>query len=97
VFINNLLVVFFNRSMYSAIMWIPERARKRLVFIGRTRKWLAEYCGIERTSLNENLRDNGRPPSRPVLKLMAQALECDECYLDPPIESERESRTQAVG
>ena len=56
-------------------MWKFERALELLDKQGRTRKWLAEQCGIEITSLN-HLLIGSRVPSRPVLLLMARALEC---------------------
>lgn len=63
-------------------MWNPDRALKLIEKHGRTRKWLAEQCGIGYASLNYIL--NGRKPGRPVLKLMANALGTDEAELMPP-------------
>lgn len=49
---------------------------------GRTRKWLAQKCGIALNSLDQYLSEAAaRVPSLPVRKLMAIALECPE--LDP--------------
>lgn len=59
--------------------WNNEGARELLVKLGRTKRWLAEQCGIELTSLNVCLQ--GRAPGRPVLKLMALALETTEEFL----------------
>jgi transcriptional regulator with XRE-family HTH domain len=59
--------------------WKPEKALKLLEEQGRTRKWLAAQCGIHIKSLHRIL--SGHPPSLPVLKLMAIALEIDEEYL----------------
>lgn len=55
-------------------MWKALKAKELLDVQGRTRRWLAEQCGIELQSLN-HLLNGQRNPSRPVLLLMAQALE----------------------
>lgn len=53
-----------------------EAVRQKIEEQGRTRKWLAEYCGIKVPSFNHIL--SGRTqPGMPVLKLLAQALGCD--------------------
>lgn len=53
--------------------WNPEKALERIEQEGRTRKWLADQCEIEVESLNHILSGT-RKPGRPVLKLMAHAL-----------------------
>ena len=42
---------------------------------GRTRSWLAEKCGIKTATLGFYMRGD-RVPSKAVLILMAQALNC---------------------
>lgn len=59
-----------------------EKAKQLLEQEGRTRKWLAEQCGIELQSLN-NILAGSHNPGRPVLLLMAQALETTVEELDP--------------
>lgn len=72
-----------NRKLISDTLfmsWNHERAKELIAIRGRTRRWVAEQCGLEVKSLNNILR--GRKPGRPVLKLMARALETTEGYLD---------------
>ena len=52
-----------------------EAVKQRLEQEGRTRKWFADFCGLEVTSLNHVLSGR-RSPSTAVLKLMAIALGC---------------------
>jgi transcriptional regulator with XRE-family HTH domain len=60
-------------------MWNQSRAKELIEEKGRTRKWVAEQCRITVESLSQIL--NGRTPSRPVVALMAQALDVDESEL----------------
>lgn len=62
--------------MHTDFMWNSGKARELLEQRGRTRKWLARECGVDVRSLNNMLL--GRKPGLPVIKLMAQALECEE-------------------
>lgn len=71
-------------------MWMAERAKELLNKEGRTRKWLASQCGIDVNSLKSILA--GRKPSRPVIKLMAQALNCSESDLDTDLAHEGEAK-----
>jgi hypothetical protein len=61
-------------------MWNFELANERLKIEGRTRSWLAEYCGIPLRSLYHYLSGRRAPPV-PVMKLIAMALECSEADL----------------
>lgn len=60
--------------------WKLERALILIEKEGRTRKWLAEYVGITQLSLNHYLSGR-RIPGRPIIKLIAQALNTTEGYL----------------
>lgn len=62
-------------------MWNAEALKEQLDRQGRTRKWLAQQCGITLGSLQQVFM--GRKPSRPVLKLMAIHLKCNEVEIDP--------------
>lgn len=67
-------------------MWKPERAKQLIEREGRTRKWVADRCGIEVESLSQCLGGH-RSPGRPVLILMAQALNCKITDLDDEADS----------
>lgn len=60
--------------------WRLDRALELLEKEGRTKKWLAGYCGINLLSLNHYLSGR-RVPARPIIKLIAQALNTTEEYL----------------
>lgn len=62
-------------------MWKSERAKQLIEDRGRTRKWVARQCGITVESLSQCLGGHRRP-GRPVILLMAQALQCDPGDLD---------------
>lgn len=62
-------------------MWNPERAKQLIDDRGRTRKWVANQCGITVETLSHHLSGR-RNPSLPVLMHMARALECDVSELD---------------
>lgn len=47
---------------------------------GRTVKWLAEKCGVKPHTISL-YKSGTRNPSKAVLKLMAQALNCTEAEL----------------
>ncbi len=52
-----------------------DAVKRRIEQQGRTRKWVAEFCGIAVDSLTHIL--NGRrQPSQSVFKLLTMALEC---------------------
>ena len=61
-------------------LWNPERALELIEREGRTRAWLASQCRIEEGTLKQILLGNRRP-SRPVAKLMADALKATEAEL----------------
>lgn len=61
-------------------MWDRERALELIEKEGRTRQWLARYVGISQDSLKHYLSSH-RVPARPIIKLMAQALNTTEEYL----------------
>lgn len=61
-------------------MWQPDRALRQLENEGRTRAWVAKYCGMTPQSIN-NFLAGRRSPTKPILKLMAQALNTTESYL----------------
>lgn len=61
-------------------MWSAERAQKQLEKEGRTKAWVAKFCGIEIIQLNHYLAGR-RVPRRPVIKLIAMALNTTEEYL----------------
>ncbi len=61
--------------------WNHRLAKSQLEKEGRTRKWLAAYCGISLGTLCRILAGL-RQPSRPVRKLMAQALNVPEEELE---------------
>ena len=60
-------------------VWKYDFAKNRLKEIGRTRPWLAGKIGISMSSMNKYL--SGAIPNPPVMKLMAQFLECQESDL----------------
>lgn len=53
------------------------RTRELIEINGRTRRWLAEKCGISLNYLNLILVGE-RSPRRPIVKLLAQALDVSE-------------------
>ena len=57
--------------------WNRQRVAQLIEQEGRTKKWLAGYCGINIDSLNHYLAGRRYPP-RPVIKLIAQALNTHE-------------------
>ena len=62
--------------------WNRQRARELLAKSGRTREWVASYCGITVRHLGAVL--SGRcKPSLSVIKLLASALETSESELLP--------------
>jgi transcriptional regulator with XRE-family HTH domain len=61
-------------------MWSSERLGKLLEKEGRTRKWLADKCGLKIGSLHAVMTGN-RKPGPPVVKLMALALNTSEGFL----------------
>jgi transcriptional regulator with XRE-family HTH domain len=61
-------------------MWKHERAEQLRKSEGRTKEWLAEYCGIKVDALNHYLAGR-RKPRRPIIILIAQALNSTEEYL----------------
>jgi transcriptional regulator with XRE-family HTH domain len=68
-------------------VWLLNRALELLEREGRTKKWLAEYCRINLQSLNHYLSGRRIPP-RPIVRLIAQALNSTEGYLMGEDESE---------
>lgn len=52
--------------------WNPVRVRQLMAEQGRTRKWVADQCGITPATLTHIL--TGRRPGLPVQKLLASAL-----------------------
>lgn len=56
---------------------------------GRTKRWIARYCGLSLESLNHYLTGR-RNPRLPILKLLAQALNVQESSLI--IEDQEEAR-----
>jgi transcriptional regulator with XRE-family HTH domain len=72
-----------------------EKAKELIKRRGRTRDWIAKFCGIEVKSLSNIL--NGKSPGRPTVKLLALALECDESdlYLQPPEKPRRRRQVAA--
>lgn len=69
-------------------MWNAERAKQYIKREGRTREWLASKCGITVESLSHCL-GGVRSPGKPVLLLMAQALQCEPSDLDDNFESQQ--------
>ncbi len=61
-------------------MWQASRALKKVEEEGRTRVWLAQYVGQTPQSINGFLSGR-RVPTKPVIKLLAQALNTTEAYL----------------
>jgi transcriptional regulator with XRE-family HTH domain len=61
--------------------WNHQLARKQLEKEGRTRKWVADQCGISQSMLSR-LLSGLRQPSKPVRKLLAQALNVREEELE---------------
>lgn len=61
-------------------MWQSTRALQRLEEEGRTRAWLARYVGLTQQSINIFLSGK-RAPTKPILKLFAQALNTSEAFL----------------
>jgi transcriptional regulator with XRE-family HTH domain len=61
-------------------MFKHQIAREKFDKSGRTIAWIAEYIGITASHLREVL-NGSRPPSLPVVKLLALALECSEAEL----------------
>ncbi len=58
-------------------MFNGEKLRDIIEREGRTRKWVADQCGVQARTLIFYI--NGRQkPSKPVSKLLALALNCDE-------------------
>ncbi len=76
-------------------MWKCNAAVQLLEEQGRTRKWLAKQCEIEVESLNHLLAGR-RSPSRPVLKLLAQALNTSVDHLLDAVD-EGEGSQSATG
>lgn len=60
--------------------WNRELALQLIEQEGRTKRWLSSYVGINLESLNHYLTGR-RNPSRPVVKLIAQALNTEETIL----------------
>ncbi len=54
-----------------------EKTKQLVLASGRTKKWLADKCGISVPYLNLILNDK-RSPGRPLVKLLAIALDVDE-------------------
>jgi transcriptional regulator with XRE-family HTH domain len=69
--------------LYNAAMFNPDRAKQLIKERGRTRAWVADQCCVSMDSFAAYMC-GARQPSQPVLKLMAQALECEIQDLDDP-------------
>jgi transcriptional regulator with XRE-family HTH domain len=80
--------------------WKLERVHKQLESEGRTRTWLARYCGISEYSLSHYLTGR-RTPKMPIVKLAAQALNVSEEYLlgtsDDPLPSDGLITRKVIG
>lgn len=75
-----------------------DEVKKRLEKEGRTRKWFADFCGLEVGSLTHILSGR-RQPGTSALKLMAIALGCNVNDITKPIKSSlrpQERKAQAV-
>lgn len=79
-------------------MWSSDRLLALLEKEGRTRKWLADKCGLKLGSLHSILGGT-RNPGRPAVKLMAMALNTTEEYLmgeDADAHAQAENRTAST-
>lgn len=74
--------------------WNPEHLKAQMEREGRTKKWLASGCGIELDSLGQIL--SGRKPGKPLLKLMAIRLNCDEAALLGQLKRSRTNESRAA-
>lgn len=63
------------RATMLGMSWKFAKARELKQKHGRKTDWLARECGVETKSMRNMLRGSANP-SRSVLLLMAQALEC---------------------
>jgi len=61
-------------------MWQSKRASDLAKREGRTRIWIANFCGVCPQSIYNFLSGRTSPP-RPMVKLMAIALNTTEAYL----------------
>jgi transcriptional regulator with XRE-family HTH domain len=61
-------------------VWIRERALQLIEEQGRTKRWIANFCGINLDSLNHYLAGRRNPP-RSIVKLIAFALNTTEAFL----------------
>lgn len=75
-------------------MWQSARALEKLELEGRTRAWLSRYVGLTTQSINIFLSGKRGPP-KPIVKLIAQALNTTEAYLmGEDLKTQKEEQTE---
>lgn len=76
--------------------WQHEVAEQQRQREGRTRKWIADFCGVSRDTVNRYLSGR-RKPKRTFIKLYALALNCPAHILDPELGQAAQDSNRAVG
>ena len=61
-------------------MWQPKRASDLVESEGRTRVWIARFCGVTPQTIYNFLSGRSNPPPN-MVKLLALALNTSEAYL----------------